>query len=96
VDSFTPFVFHPQRKKRNVYTILVGKPEGKRPLGRPKQRWENNMKMELKHNECVWLRIRTSGGSSEDGNKAPIQGSGFLDELVDYWPLRLGSAPWSI
>jgi hypothetical protein len=33
--------------KRNVYRILMGKPEGKRPLGRPRRRWENNIRMEI-------------------------------------------------
>jgi hypothetical protein len=33
---------------RNAYTILVGKPERKRPLGRPKHRWEDNIKMDLR------------------------------------------------
>jgi hypothetical protein len=32
---------------RNAYRILVGKPEGKRPLGRPRRRWVNNIKMDL-------------------------------------------------
>jgi hypothetical protein len=32
---------------RVVYRVLVGKPEGKRPLGRPRRRWENNIKMDL-------------------------------------------------
>jgi hypothetical protein len=32
-------------EKRNVYRLLVGKPEGKRPLGRPRHRWMDNMKM---------------------------------------------------
>ena len=32
---------------RGVYSVLVGKPEGKRPLGRPRRRWEDNIKMEL-------------------------------------------------
>jgi hypothetical protein len=32
---------------RNVYRVLVGKPEGKRPLGRPRRRWENGIKMDL-------------------------------------------------
>jgi hypothetical protein len=32
-------------EKRNAYRILVGKPEGKRPLGRPRRRWLNNIKM---------------------------------------------------
>ena len=35
-------------KGRGVYKVLVGKPEGKRPLGRPRRRWENNIKMDLR------------------------------------------------
>jgi hypothetical protein len=44
------WVGHVARKgaKRNVYRILVGKPEGKRPLGRPRRRWEDNIKMDLR------------------------------------------------
>jgi hypothetical protein len=34
-------------EKRNVNRLLVGKPEGKRPLGRPKRRWVDNIKMDL-------------------------------------------------
>jgi hypothetical protein len=33
---------------RGVYKVLVGRPEGKRPLGRPRRRWEDNIKMELR------------------------------------------------
>jgi hypothetical protein len=36
------------RAKRNAYRILVGKPEGKRPLGRPTRRWVDNIKMDLR------------------------------------------------
>jgi hypothetical protein len=39
-------------EKRNVYRMLVGKPEGKRPLGRPMRRWENNIRMDLR--EIGW------------------------------------------
>jgi hypothetical protein len=35
-------------EKRHTYRILVGKPEGKRPLGRPRRRWVNNIKMDLR------------------------------------------------
>jgi hypothetical protein len=35
------------REKRNVSRLLVGKPEGKRPLGRPRRRWIDNIKMDL-------------------------------------------------
>jgi hypothetical protein len=34
-------------EERKVYKVLVGKPEGKRPLGRPKRRWENGIRMDL-------------------------------------------------
>ena len=34
-------------ERRGVYTVLVGKPEGKRPLGRPRRRWEDDIKMDL-------------------------------------------------
>jgi hypothetical protein len=39
-------------EKRNAYRILVGKPEGKRPLGRPRRRWVDNIKMDL--SETGW------------------------------------------
>ena len=35
-------------QSRNAYRVLVGKPEGKRPSGRPRRRWEDNFKMDLK------------------------------------------------
>jgi hypothetical protein len=34
-------------EKKNVYRLLVGKPEGKRPLGRPRRRWIDNIKMDI-------------------------------------------------
>jgi len=34
-------------ERRGVHRVLVGKPEGKRPLGRPRRRWEGNIKMDL-------------------------------------------------
>jgi len=42
------------KRMRNVYHILVGKPEGKRPLPRPRQRWEDNMRMGLRVRWEVW------------------------------------------
>jgi hypothetical protein len=38
---------HEIREKRYAYSILVGKPEGKSPLGRPRCRWVDNIKMDL-------------------------------------------------
>jgi hypothetical protein len=54
-------------EKRNAYRILVGKPEGKRPLGRPSRRWVDNIKMDLMWDGLVWtgliwLRIATCEG----------------------------------
>ena len=37
---------------RGVYRVLVGKPEGKRPLGRPRRRWEDNIKMDFQEMGC--------------------------------------------
>jgi len=40
------------RERRGVYRVLVGKPDGKRPLGRPRHRWEDNIKMDLEEVGC--------------------------------------------
>jgi len=45
---------------RGVYRVLVGKPEGKRPLGRPRRRWEDNIKMDLQEVDCGamdWIEL---------------------------------------
>ena len=44
---------------RGVYRVLVGKPEGKRPLGRPRRRWEDNIKMDLREvgGGGDWMRL---------------------------------------
>jgi len=53
---------------RGVYRVLVGKPVGKRPLGRPRRRWEGNIKGDLQEvgggfgDWMSWLRIGTGGG----------------------------------
>jgi hypothetical protein len=57
----------PMGKFRSVYKILIGKPEGKSPLVRPRCRWEINIKMDLRDMVLlwiglIWLRIMTSGG----------------------------------
>ena len=39
-------------QSRNAYRVLVGKPEGKRTLGRPKRRWEDNIKIDLREVGC--------------------------------------------
>jgi hypothetical protein len=50
-------------EERKVYTVLVGKPEGKRPLGRPRSRWEDGIRMDLREiglGECG-LDLTVSG-----------------------------------
>jgi len=53
-------------ERRGVHRVLVGKPEGKRPLGRLRRRWEDNIKMDLRElgggGDWSWLRIGTDGG----------------------------------
>jgi hypothetical protein len=55
-------------KRRDVYRVLVRNPEEKRPLGRPRCRWEDNIKMDLhavgwgSWTGLIWLSTRTSGG----------------------------------
>jgi hypothetical protein len=47
-------------EERNVYKVLVGTPEGKRPLGRPRRRWEDGIRMDLREIVlgCVdWIQL---------------------------------------
>jgi hypothetical protein len=50
---------------RGVYRVLVSKPEGKRPLGKPRCRWENNIKMDLREVGCGgmnWIELAPDRG----------------------------------
>jgi hypothetical protein len=57
-------------ERRGAYRVLVGRPEGKRPLGRPRRRLEDNIKMDLQEvgwgegvwTGFIWLRVSTGGG----------------------------------
>ena len=55
-------------EKRGVYRFLLGKPEGRRPLGRPRRRWVDNIRMDLQEVDVGmwtglgWPRIETVGG----------------------------------
>jgi hypothetical protein len=55
-------------ERRGADRILVGRPEGRRPLGRPRRRWEDNIKMDLQElgwgtwTGLIWLRIGAGGG----------------------------------
>jgi hypothetical protein len=65
----------------------VGKPEGKRPMGRPRRRWEDNIQIDFQEVGCgvwtglSWLRIETSGRTCECGNK--LSGSKKCGEFLD-------------
>jgi hypothetical protein len=55
-------------ERRGAYRALVGKPEGRRPLERPRRRWEDTIKMDLREvgwgawTGSIWLRIGRGGG----------------------------------
>ena len=76
-------------EKRGAHKILVGKPEGKRPLGLPRCKWEENFKMDIQEVEfevwtgSSWLRIGTGADTCECGNErlGSIKCGEFLDWL---------------
>jgi hypothetical protein len=44
-------------EKRNTYRLLVGKPEGKRPLGRSRRKWVDNIRMDLGWGDVDWIGL---------------------------------------
>jgi hypothetical protein len=75
-------------ERRGAYRDLVGKPEGRRPLVRPRSRWEDNIKMYLREVEweawtgSIWLKIGQLAGCCECGNEP--SGSIKCLELSDW------------
>jgi hypothetical protein len=74
---------------RGVHRVLVGKPEGKRQLGRPRHRWEDNIKMDLQEvvggafgTGLSWLRIGTGGYG--EGISGSINAGNFLTSCEVY------------
>jgi hypothetical protein len=65
--------------KRNVYRLLVGKPEGRRPLGRPTCRWLDNIRMDLV--EVGWGNVDWIG-LAHDGNRWKVLVNSVLNFLV--------------
>ena len=53
-------------EERGVYRVLVGKPEGKRPLGRPRRRWVDNIRMDLQEMGCGYMDWI---GLAQDGDR---------------------------
>jgi hypothetical protein len=66
-------------EKRNVYRLLVGKPEGKRPLGRPRRRWVDNNRMYL--GEVGWSDVDWIG-LAQDRNRWRALVTSVLNLLV--------------
>ena len=51
-------------ERRGIYRVLMGKPEGKRPLRRPRHRWQENIKMDLQEVGCGnmdWIELANDG-----------------------------------
>jgi hypothetical protein len=90
--------------KSNAYRILVGKPERKRPLGTPRRRWEDNIKINLR--EIRWGRMDWIDlAQDRDQWRAPVNTvmnlrvppnvGKFLRSLRNWRFLKKDSAPWS-
>jgi hypothetical protein len=65
-------------KRRRVYTVLVGRPEGKRPLGGPRRRWEDNIKMDLRDigiDGANWIQL------AQDR----VQWRAFVRTMMNLW-----------
>jgi hypothetical protein len=91
-------------RNMNAYRILVGKPERKRPLGRQRHRWVNNIKMDLREigwGGTGWIDLaqdRDQGnGSCEHCNElfGLIKCWEILEWLQNWRFLKKGSSPWS-
>ena len=75
--------------KRSVYKVLLVKPEGKRPHGRHRRKWEDNVKMDLQNVRCcaltgsMWVRMGEVAGTSEysDEHSGSIKSREFLEHL---------------
>jgi hypothetical protein len=86
---------------RGVYSVLVGRTEGKRPLGRPRRRWEDNIKMDLREIGIYGIRlaqdrVQWGGGFCEHGNEpsGSIKKAGFCDMLSDNQLFKYPT-PWN-
>jgi hypothetical protein len=82
-------------EKRNVFRLLVGKPQGKRPLGIPRRRWRDNIEMDFFRDrvECCGLYCSGSGESSCELGNEPSTSIKCWETTE--WPLVWYSAPQS-
>jgi hypothetical protein len=68
-------------EKRNAYRLLVGKPEGKRPLGRPRRRWIDNIRMDLGEMgwcDVDWIALAKDRNKLESSCEFGIEPSGSM------------------
>jgi len=91
-------------ERRGVYRLLVGKPEGKRPLGRLRHRWEDNIKLDLQEVGCGfidWIELAQGRHRwrelviSGNAHLSSIKFGEFLDQLRTCWFLKKDCAAWS-
>ena len=68
----------PMGQGRGVYRVLVGKPEGKRPLGRPRRRWEDNIKMGLQE-------VEGSCGDKKDLAQDRDRWRALVSTVMNFW-----------
>jgi hypothetical protein len=89
-------------EKRNAYRILIGKPEGKRPIGRPRRRWVDNIKIDLREigwNGMDWMNLDqdrdqwTTLVSTVMNFSGSIKCRGVAEWLHNWQLLKRGSAP---
>jgi hypothetical protein len=84
-------------EKRNAYRILVGKPEGRKPLGSPRRRWVDNIKIDLREigwHGVNWVNLALEG-SCEHGDElsGSIKCWEVLEWLHNWQLLKKGSVP---
>ena len=68
-------------ERRGLYRVLVGKPEGKRPLGRPRHRWEDNIQIDLQEVRCGgmdWIELAQVGGGGAGPCECSNEPSGSI------------------
>jgi hypothetical protein len=89
---------------RGMYRVLVGKPEGKRPLGIPRRRWENNLKIDLQEVGCGvmdWIELAQDRDRWQALVNAvlnlwvPLNAGNFLTNCKPVSFSKKDSAPWS-
>jgi hypothetical protein len=85
--------------EENIYRILVGKPEGERPLGRPSRGWVHSSKVDLREIGWDWIYVAEDRGqwravvNTVMNLRVPKKCWEVLEWLHSWWSLKNGSAP---